>query len=312
MERCPNCDALARPGAKFCTTCGYRLTGSVGDTVSATPDAAPAETSGAETASDQPLDAALDPPDESPPAPSDDLLAAPPAPPDDLPTSVDTPSAETPGGETAGADQVLSSSWPEPPASSWSSSWSSPSPDDPDAVSATPLDADEPVAGSTSDPTPEEPAIADDGAVSSDVDGTLPPPVPLDDQTLPSSIPDAWAMPPTHDEPSSPVADARRLIEQLHALLPSLTASSPDFDLEPVAADLQTALDDLTIADSDDQPGLRAALQAARERPRDIDVMLELSSRAGSLLTLLDAHDRVATTLERAIAALRGGQPNES
>src|SRR4051794_5046058 len=25
MERCPNCGAPARPGAKFCTTCGYRF-----------------------------------------------------------------------------------------------------------------------------------------------------------------------------------------------------------------------------------------------------------------------------------------------
>src|SRR5215216_5873189 len=27
MEHCPNCDTPARPGAKFCTTCGFRFPG---------------------------------------------------------------------------------------------------------------------------------------------------------------------------------------------------------------------------------------------------------------------------------------------
>jgi hypothetical protein len=308
MERCPNCGALARPGAKFCTTCGYRLTGSVGDTSSAAPDAAPAETAGVETPPDQPPDATLDPPDESQAPPSDDPLAAGPVASDDVPTSVAPPGAETSGGEPTDADQVLSSSWPEPPASSWSSSWTSSSSGDLDAVSSTPPGDAEPVA----EPVSEEPTSADASAVAPDAGGTLPPAMSFDDQTMSSSASDAWAMPPSHDEQSSPLADARRLIEELHALLPALTVSSPDVDREVIAADLQTARDLLATAAADDETGLRAVLQAARDRPRDVDAMLELSSRTGSLLALLDAHDHATTAIERAIAALRGGRPDGS
>ena len=31
MERCPNCGTPARPGAKFCTTCGFRFPGDASD-----------------------------------------------------------------------------------------------------------------------------------------------------------------------------------------------------------------------------------------------------------------------------------------
>src|SRR5688572_17589923 len=31
MERCPNCGTPARPGAKFCTTCGFRFLGDASD-----------------------------------------------------------------------------------------------------------------------------------------------------------------------------------------------------------------------------------------------------------------------------------------
>src|SRR5687768_13517629 len=31
MERCPNCGTPGRPGAKFCTTCGFRFPGDASD-----------------------------------------------------------------------------------------------------------------------------------------------------------------------------------------------------------------------------------------------------------------------------------------
>src|SRR5829696_3788636 len=31
MERCPNCGTPGRPGAKFCTTCGFRFPGDATD-----------------------------------------------------------------------------------------------------------------------------------------------------------------------------------------------------------------------------------------------------------------------------------------
>src|SRR5215211_4641948 len=38
MERCPNCGTPGRPGAKFCTTCGFRFPGDASDDESAQDD----------------------------------------------------------------------------------------------------------------------------------------------------------------------------------------------------------------------------------------------------------------------------------
>jgi hypothetical protein len=54
METCPNCGAIARPGAKFCTTCGTRLGGSASpvqqtiNTASPSPEPASSSPSGSE------------------------------------------------------------------------------------------------------------------------------------------------------------------------------------------------------------------------------------------------------------------------
>src|SRR5215217_2552177 len=38
MERCPNCGTPGRPGAKFCTTCGFRFPGDASDSEPAQDD----------------------------------------------------------------------------------------------------------------------------------------------------------------------------------------------------------------------------------------------------------------------------------
>lgn len=171
METCPNCGAVARPGAKFCTTCGTRLSGiatpppTTGDTPSplatsasgegfvASPTAAPAsepgswawgsattEQAGDAEASAPEANALPNPPAWTWPASGDDNAPAP----GDVDTSsalVDTPTnaiATTTATTTAtaedGDDAEQLSSW----AARWNDdTWSgqdaSPSPDAPAA-----------------------------------------------------------------------------------------------------------------------------------------------------------------------------------
>ncbi len=106
------------------------------------------------------------------------------------------------------------------------------------------------------------------------------------------------------------VARAERLIGELRAIIPTLARPLP----APPANALNNLPDPLPLAEElevaaragqfDD---LREALQAARERPRDVDSMLTLSSKVDRLLELLDDRDNLAQTAERAATRLRPG-----
>jgi hypothetical protein len=56
-------------------------------------------------------------------------------------------------------------------------------------------------------------------------------------------------------------------------------------------------IDDLTV--------LREAIFAARERPRDLDTLVDLTSRAEALVALVIAYDRATAAIERALDVLR-------
>lgn len=120
------------------------------------------------------------------------------------------------------------------------------------------------------------------------------------------------------DETGTTDAQTRavELIDELRSLIPTLGATaaiaSTDvaepggsvFDREGAIGDIVSDLERATngIGTSDD---LRAVLEAAQSRPRDMDVILDLVARAGSLIDLLDERDRLAAAIERAVSSLR-------
>lgn len=322
MERCPNCGAPTRPGAKFCTTCGYRLTMGADDAPTAG-DVAPASDLAAE---DRPVPAASNGPLAPARADADD----------DRPAVVDTADEEgiADEPEPAIADQVISSSWPTPDASPWSVGWGAPR----ETEAPAPLDEAAATAYPASDPDPDpddgdqapvswavgawgartdapadpvdigpDPGALLPAAAPSGVEADAPPPVDavdgLDaaDPFLPAG--DERQAPPLPDTVGDAAERAAALVEELRALLPALTAG-PELDAEAVAVDLQAALPTDAGAAASDRELLRAALRAVRDRPRDIDAMLDLAVRADPLLALLDEHDAALAAIDRAVAAL--------
>lgn len=364
MERCPNCGAPAREGAKFCTTCGNRLTDQDGDEVAVPtatvaapliasqpeqpfPDPAPPLWRSAEateppqsdaTLSDQEADSSADATANHPP-PS---IAADSSPSDDEPPV---------------ADQVLSSSWPASDAPRWSAAWGGPTvatTDEPDAdsddtrptpaegteerdhsdaidgesapsfeafladASSAPAEGASPTREVESDDDPFDPpaiptaAAADpDDAVSSPYrdDDTA-----TDDEAEPRLVAtsdDAFQPPPADAGPPS-LAHALDLLDELRSLLPTFAIAAPAIDTAAIAEELELALspDPSSAALTLDLTELRAAMENARDRPRDIDTVLDLSRRVDDVLALLDAHDRAVAAIESAAAALRSVDPS--
>lgn len=333
MERCPNCGAPTRPGAKFCTTCGYRLTVGADDVPTAAPDDAVGHDEvdpGANTwatsiaapviAASQSLDA--DAATESGVATEDGLVpSATDGSPATAAVDADNPpmprvasedeAAAVDEREPEVADQVLSSSWPAADAASWSSGWGSPraTAEPPTAAVATDPDGGD-RGTSASTPAPwasgtwgsRTEAPAEPVALGPNVDDTVPPAaavvVESDDAGTGKVLNGDGA-----DVALAPAERAAALVEELRALLPALTAA-PELDAEAVAVDLQAALPTDPDAAASDRDLLRATLRAVRDRPRDIDAMLDLAVRADPLLALLDAHDAALDAIDRAVAAL--------
>jgi hypothetical protein len=254
MERCPNCGTPGRPGAKFCTTCGFRFPG--------------------DESSIEVVDASV-----SQAAPSDD-------------------------GESGGVAAEPTFGWPSPP----SPQEPSPGASDQPAVSSmtAPLAAaDEPadvetIANSWPDETldawPARPApvAADPGAIDSPLGGG-------------ESVPGIPLEAPAADqaENAESIARAMRLLDELRDTIAGIEASSA-FDLSGVISDLEVAVTPPGAMAADDVAELREALFAARERPRDVDTIVDLTKRIDAMVALVIAYDRTIAAIERSLDALRG------
>ena len=292
MERCPNCGASTRTGAKFCTTCGFRLAdaGPAADPGETAADSAPVDAPNATAGWPAPLDdAALAASETASTTDVSSNAADAPAPGPDSPAD-----AEAPGGVD---DQVLDSSWPVAVPSAWSSGW--------DTAPAPSTDAPDRDVAVHADPSPDWMTVAVDHDPDASTDQGAEP-------STAGALPDPDAAPigASRAEPISPVESARTtdaaaramaLVDELRALLPALSAPAPN--VASIADDLEAAL----AADGDDaadRSALRSALLAARDRPRDIDTVLDLTGRVDAMLSLLAAHDRAVAAIERAVGAL--------
>lgn len=116
-------------------------------------------------------------------------------------------------------------------------------------------------------------------------------------------------------DPGSAAVQARALalLDELRSLVPALDLAPPRADTAAASAppggsaDVHGLLTDLESARSGviSSSDLRSVLKSARSRPRDMDVILDLVSRADSLIALLDDRDRLAAAIDRAVSGLR-------
>ena len=255
MERCPNCGTPARPGAKFCTTCGFRFPGDASDGESGH------EQTNATT------------------------------------STIDEEPGPFPGAMTDG--------WPSPPpAEADRSGWEEPS-SAPATASTEPDETIEVDSASESwtadavDSWPARPPVA----VADAPPGESEPQLDVDTVTLSIDTPDTAT--DNQADTADAVARAMRLLDELRQAISELGPSSA-VDLSGVISDLEVAVNPPGAMAADDVAELRDALVAARERPRDVDTILDLTKRIDAMLALVIAYDRTIAAIERSLEALRG------
>jgi hypothetical protein len=116
---------------------------------------------------------------------------------------------------------------------------------------------------------------------------------------------------PTGPEPMDETGHSTHTRETIIALLDQLRdavgqidlAASPD--LSGVISDLEVAVTPPGALPADEVAELREALFVARERPRDIDTVVDLTKRIDGLVALAIAYDRAIAAIERSLAALK-------
>jgi hypothetical protein len=267
MELCPSCSTPSRPGAKFCTICGFRFAN--GDPDPAPSPGATAEDPPAPASNDvEPADAdggwpsqpALDPV-----AASDLLWAPPPA------IGPENPQAQGEGGSKAA------------PSADWSSG------------------AERTWPAQSSAPASQVVEPINNGEEQETAVFAVPMPAATGEHVLGAAFD-----PEARDR-------ATRLLDELRAAIdaigrdgaaPSLAPASVS-DLSGVISELEIAVTPPGAVNPEALAELRDALLAARDRPKDLDTMVDLAGRIDGMVALVIAYDRTIAAIERALDALR-------
>jgi hypothetical protein len=97
-----------------------------------------------------------------------------------------------------------------------------------------------------------------------------------------------------------------RLLDDLRQTISEIGLQAPSGDFSGVISDLEVAVSPPGAMATDDVAELRDALLAARERPRDIDTIVDLTKRIDAMLALVIAYDRTIAAIERSLEVLRG------
>ena len=287
MERCPNCGAPARPGAKFCTTCGYRLpmaaavtpttdSGETSSTKSSSWPAPPASSSGSDAGDSSDITIA-----SAAPAGSDVIIVSG-SDLDSEPTD-QTNLVETTGTDdtaTPNTDEVLSSSWPSTSPTDQPSPWATSGGGDADGGESGDRAAGE--SGGVSEETivVSEPASQYEGWSSAVVEEVIAPSASI----------------------GTNIARATALLDELRQLLPVLNAGGIAGAVtdDSLVSALESAVASARAAAGERQ-ALRDALNEARDKPNDIQTILALSKQTDAAIALLDDHERLIAAVEPVI-----------
>ena len=96
-----------------------------------------------------------------------------------------------------------------------------------------------------------------------------------------------------------------RLLDELRQTIAEIGPSGA-VGLKRSHLHLEVAVNPPGAMAADDVAELRDALVAARERPRDVDTILDLTTRIDAMLALVIAYDRTIAAIERSLETLRG------
>lgn len=100
------------------------------------------------------------------------------------------------------------------------------------------------------------------------------------------------------------IAHAQRLLDELRETILSIERES-SIDLSGVISDLEVAVTPPGALLPDEVAELREALLTARERPRDVDTIVDLTKRVDAMVSLVIAYDRTIAAIERSLDVLR-------
>ncbi|MEA2523126.1 MAG: zinc-ribbon domain [Thermomicrobiales bacterium] len=377
VDKCPNCGQPSRPGARFCTSCGFRLPERPVEPEPSSLSRSPFATTSTVAASwwpsssgtaDQPQPAHEDQAvdsigavDSAPPAPVEAtaeepaLIDAQPEAAHDAAVEDSAPAAEDSEPTSSASDSAPFPQWPSFPSYGSSddgpaSSWGSPASSETDDSAANRSDdlaaAVEEIAdrwAGSGEQTDQSQDLAEAPVEIPDADvpsGQVVSPEPDDVEAGPKDIGDSgkptWSAEPEAVAPfaaasgaptdgvetavaggaivtggqltaGDSLARARSLLDELSSLLPALAAPSAGEsagDLVGIAAALAEARDD-AVAQQSQLEALTAVVDTARARPRDIDVMLDLSRQVEAIVALRAGYDRLLAATEDALSQLR-------
>jgi hypothetical protein len=105
-------------------------------------------------------------------------------------------------------------------------------------------------------------------------------------------------------EAANPRERAGRLLDELRDAIATISDGNA-IDLSGVISELEVAVTPPGAIDPDQLAALREALLAARERPRDLDTVVDLTNRLDAMVALVFAYDRTIAAIERALDVLR-------
>lgn len=343
MERCSNCGAATRPGAKFCTSCGTRLNLDQGST-SPADSAWNNASSSQETQSATPAAGDESAPKEAEPVTPEphweQALQDPRREDEDQPADSPWPSVET-------SPQAEADTWEAVARdrSDWSSKWSSGETAD-EETAETGSDANvtfsdyerpswdtrsEETAGSEDDsvrftassPEQETSATANGGATvpswTSSFDRETDAVVHESETIVPEfgttgatedNCPGDGISVDDRDSRVTPEPDnEREPREQANTLLEELRALIWKIgeDEPSGTSDTATIINNMrrVRGETGDFSDLREVIEVVRENPRDIDALRDLGLQADRLQALLDSHARLTSALDDAIRDLR-------
>ena len=344
VDTCPNCGQPSRAGARFCTSCGFRLPERPVDADSAPLARSPFATTSTVSTSRWPPSLSSDS-DESTStsttaAPVDSLVAESPQPvlPDDiaLPGPVDpvpveeawdtsstetSPEPEVATNEDAGSSYPV---WPSFPnygatdtaaAPAWYAQNEPTASEQPEAVE--PIVDEESSADTDAqfadDSTHKESDPETESATNSTEESDVGEARYFEVQdSAPPTVP-AWQTAP--ESPDTAYANplsgetlnrAYSLLDELSSLLPTLAMHAVDANStgSTGVADILIAARRETEADDADVSALMNTVELVRTRPRDIDGVLDLSRHVDTIVALKANYDRVRASLDEALAQL--------